>query len=140
MKLSALNDLRESSSATASGLVRNLALAGLATVWLFAGPFFQGQQATKPADALYTAGALLVGGLVVDVLQFYAKSTIVQFHFWAAQRTADRVTPAGDPLDDYDVEDLGGALTWVTGVLFYCKGLLVAAGFVALLSYFAALG
>jgi len=48
---------------------RKLSLAGVAIVWLFAGPFFQGKVGQAPGNVLYFAGAALSLAMALDLAQ-----------------------------------------------------------------------
>lgn len=137
MKLRELDKLRQEVSGTASAQVRTLALGGLAVVWLFAAPFFQGiQGARTPSWILSTAGGFFAVSLVLDVIQLYVRSSIVQYRYWRAESDLEKVATDETVMDDCEVEDVGSALTWATAILFYAKGVAVGLGFAYLLFYF----
>ena len=87
MKLSELNKLNGEVSASASTQSRTLALAGLAVIWLFAGPFFlREQDATRPAGLLFIAGGLFALSLALDLVQLYARAGLLNAAFEREQR------------------------------------------------------
>lgn len=71
-----LEDCRESyyyHSGKASDICRNLGFAGLALIWAFR---VTGAKGTIIPDNLRWAGALLIGGLVLDFLQYILGTVI----------------------------------------------------------------
>jgi hypothetical protein len=127
--LSDLANLKFEASKMVSDQARNLALAGLAIVWLFAGPFFVGESGQKPEAVLFWAGAALAGALALDLAQLVARTVVLQV-IYVRRRDA-----ASDDDDDPVVEDYG-PLNWITGLLFYAKIAALSLGYLCILAYF----
>lgn len=134
MKLSQLNTLNGEVSANASTQARTLALAGLALVWLFAGPFFlQSPQASRPSRLLFAAGGLLALSLALDLVQLYARAGLLNSAFTRAQSELQADLAAGR---DPDVGSLGRRIQTVTVVLFYVKAVPLGIGYLLVLLFF----
>ena len=75
--LSDLGDMKLAASTMASNQARNLGLAGLGIVWLFAGPFFTGS-GDRPDAVLFWAGAALAAALAFDLAQLVARTVVLE--------------------------------------------------------------
>lgn len=133
MKLSKLDEVRREASVTASTQARTLAVAGLAVVWLFAGPFFQEPGSDRPSNMLFIAGAALSLALALDLTQLFLRVTFLNLAYSSAEKAGQAELKSGK---DPEVVDLGKALTVVTTGLFYAKAVPLAAGYVLILIFF----
>lgn len=134
MKLSELNTLNGEVSSTASTQARTLALAGLALVWLFAGPFFLATpEAARPSRLLFVAGGLLALSLALDLVQLYARAGLLHAAFRSQQTKLQSALKKGE---DPETGSLGPHLQKVTAVLFYAKAIPLAIGYVLVLTFF----
>jgi hypothetical protein len=128
MKLSELGLMKFEASKAASDQARSLALAGLAIVWLFAGPFFtKGEE--KPPDSLFVAGGLLAIALALDLLQLVVRTVALEVSYQATERKADVV------VDDPLVSETPG-VNVATAVFFYLKMLALVVGYGFVVGYF----
>ena len=135
MNLSELGEWKRDASEKASAQLRSLALAGLAVVWLFAGPFFKGTVPDKPDKALFVAGALLIVALAFDVLQMVARTLILDVVYDRVEKTpeAQAALAAGE---DIEVTGVGEWLNLITGALFYLKVVTLAVGYGFIVAFF----
>ena len=135
MKLSELNALNGSFSATASTQARTFSFAGLALVWLFAGPFFQREEgAVEPAGTLFVAGVCFAASLGLDLAQLYIRAGLTNAAFHREQlRLQAQVKAQEDP----QTGNLGRALSLSTAILFYMKAVPLLVGYVLILVFFA---
>jgi hypothetical protein len=128
---------RDRSDATkaASDQARNLGLAGIAIVWLFAGPFFKGADTSKPSDLLFFAGAMLSLSLALDLGQLVARALMLDNAYNRTERLPDiREAIAND--EDPQVGDVGKGIHRVTRTLFFAKMVGLALGYGAILLFF----
>lgn len=134
MKLSELEAVVSDVSASASTQARTLSVAGLALVWLFAGPFFQREAgATRPPTLLLVAGAGLSLSLALDLAQLYLRTSFLNYTLHARERSAQEDLRQGvDP----DAGDLGGAVWSVTTFLFFAKAVPLLATYALILIFF----
>jgi hypothetical protein len=128
MKLSELGEWKKDASEKASSQVRALAFGGLAIVWLFAGPFFEGVSKDRPDRALFIAAAALVLALAVDLVQIVARTLILDIVYSRRERSSD-AQAALDKGKDPDVTNIGPWLNRITGGLFYIKVLALAVAY-----------
>lgn len=64
-----LEDKRLEATVQASNQARNLAVAGVAAVWLFSSEYFLHGKGSKPAGSLLIAGGLFAFALGLDLIQ-----------------------------------------------------------------------
>jgi hypothetical protein len=128
MRLSQLAQMKFEASVAASGQVRSLSLAGLLIVWLFAGPFFRGDDSKAPSWLLYAAAIALTVGLALDVLQLVSRAALLEF----AYRRANTGTSADE--DPIVAETPGNNV--VTASFFYAKAAALAVGYGFIVAFF----
>jgi hypothetical protein len=136
LTLSALQDKRFEATKAASEQARTLALAGVGIVWLFAGPFFQSGSGKHPSNVLFFAGGALALALALDLFQLLARALLIERSYNKQEQRAD-VQAAMLRHEDPGVEDVGSALRIVTRLFFLLKFTSLAAGYVAILVFFA---
>ena len=125
MKISELRDAYYEASAKVSDLVRQLALAGIAVVWIFrlGGEHPTGVHLQKPL--LLPLGSLILT-LVTDLLQYVYKTIVWGLFNWSSWRA--------HPDNDWDV-DVSGFWNWVTIGFFWLKVVLLAVAYFLLLQF-----
>lgn len=120
-----LNDLYNESSAKASLIARQLALAGIAVVWLFSGASATSGELRFPG-LLLPAGFLLVISLGFDLLHAVYRAFAFGIYSWMKRNEKPRT----------DV-DLPAFIHYPSQVLFVGKLLAVVAAYVLLGVYLA---
>jgi hypothetical protein len=136
VKLSELDELRVTASTAASTQARTLAVAGLALVWLFAGPFYQRTTgAVRPSKLLLLAGALLALAIALDLIQLYARTALLGAAFTRREKdpAVQKELEAGN---DPTVTDLGASVNIISAIFFYAKALPLAAGYGLIFAFF----
>lgn len=131
MKLKKAWEIRNNASSTASKVVRQLALAGIAVVWLLAG----GLQTSgiNLTTRLLFAGFALALSLFLDLTQYVVKAIV--WGLWArkGEKTAqgwkkdDRKAWNRKKVIDEEAEDLGEAPDWFNVPSWWFWSLKVAA-------------
>jgi hypothetical protein len=129
VRLSVLDDWIFEASEKASTQGRALAIAGIAAVWLFAGPFFLNKQDEEPSALLVWAGASFALVLAVDAMQLIARTALLE-------RAYQRANRHSDPKDKDPVVTDTGSLNPSTATFFYAKFLPLFAGYVLLIVFF----
>jgi hypothetical protein len=137
IRLRQLQQDRFDATKAASDQTRTLALAGLAVVWLFAGPYFLGGSKDKPSGWLFAAGALFGATLIVDLIQLVVRATMLDVIY--SRREAQVAQKTGSRAVDDPVVNVGTELRWVTLVLFYAKAISLAVGLAFTATFFAIL-
>ncbi len=122
MKLSDVHEAYYGASGTASGIVRNLALAGIALVWVL-----REEAKTKVVPgALVVPALLIVAALLLDLLQ-YAVSTAT-WGLYGLCKENQGVTAEKEFLAPR-------AINWAPLILFWAKLTTMIVGYVLLLRY-----
>lgn len=129
MKLSELAAMKFEASKAASDQARTLALAGLAVVWLFAGPFLQLEEETQPSQSLLGAGAAFAVALGLDLFQLVTRTIALELNYQFKNRRLDPTHP------DPEVPDTRGVNLW-TGIFFYLKIVALVVGYGSVFLFF----
>ena len=111
IKLSEAKDAFYDASGTLSENTRKLCFAGIAIIWIFKVGDKNAGGITFSAELLFPLAAF-VCSLIVDVLQYFYKSTI----WWAYYA----INHARGKKDEDDVNP-SGLINFFTGVFFYAK-------------------
>jgi hypothetical protein len=124
VKISELRDTYYEATDKVSELVRQLAFAGIAVIWIFRVGSDSG--GIKYSDQLLLPLGLLVLSLAADFSQYFYKSLvwgILNHIYWRSRRD-----------NEADV-DVSGKWNWPTIALFWCKACLMAAAYITLLRF-----
>jgi hypothetical protein len=135
LPLSSFEEDRFSATVQASDQARKLSLAGVAIVWLFAGPFFRDTNEARPSDLLFFAGGLLSVALALDLAQMVTRALMLDYTYNKFEARPD-VQEALRRDEDPQVYDLGRVHTY-TYALFLAKLLALGSGYFLIIFYFA---
>jgi len=122
LTLSDLRDTYYEATGTASGIVRQIAFAGLAFVWVFSGGGGKtiASQLTIPTS-LVVVGLLLVITLTIDLVQYLSRSAIYGgYHLYMEKHTGKFKG------------DLPSRINWFPDLCFWLKALTLAAAYIIL--------
>lgn len=135
LTLATLDQLRREAAKAASDQVRTLALAGLAIVWLFTGPFFTRGTADRPDWTLFLAAAALALALTLDFAQLATRALMMDYAYSKVEERPDvqEALAAGrEPI----VDDIGIGLRWITFSFFVAKTAALGSGYLVVFGYF----
>jgi hypothetical protein len=135
LPLSTFEQDRFNATVQASDQARKLGLAGVAIVWLFAGPFFKDPTQTRPSDLLFVAGGLLSLALALDLAQLVTRGLMLDYTYNKFEARPD-VQEALRRDEDPQIYDLGRVHTY-TYALFLAKLLALGSGYLLIIAYFA---
>jgi hypothetical protein len=132
-RLSEFENDRFDATKAASDQARNVALAGLAIVWLFAGPYFQGTNAQSPGPIVYIAGGALSLALALDLTQLVVRALMMN----AAYNRTEKLPEVQAHWDeDPVVADLGPGVHKWSSRLWKAKMAALAVGYAMILVFF----
>jgi hypothetical protein len=124
VSLSEVREKYEDESGKASDLVRQLAFAGIAVIWVFSGSSLVAGRLHVPSDLIWP-GILLVSALTLDFLQYATGASI-----WGGY---GRILEKHDVADDEEI-DYPAWINWPALLFFWGKQLLLLIAYGLLLA------
>lgn len=127
MKLQKIYDAYDSYSGKASSIVRQLAFAGIAVVWIFR--IGNSNAVSAIPAALLLPLTFFVATLAADFLHYFAATIMYRLFYAYLEHTHD--THSGD-------KDIGGIPWWINlpgDLLFWTKCVVMVFGYAGLIAY-----
>ena len=140
MHLSDLEKERFSATKAASDQARPLALAGIAIVWLFAGPFFRdakGSEAHAPPGVLILAAGAFSVSLALDLMQLAIRAVMLDA-IYSDREASDAAQEAIRNGTDPQVQELGSSLATITRWFWGLKLVALVLGYFCVVGFFVA--
>ncbi|MER7568345.1 hypothetical protein ABTZ93_36110 [Streptomyces sp. NPDC097941] len=118
------------SSGTTSSIIRQLALAGIAVVWLLAGGLQK--DGVHLTQILLAAGLLIVISLFLDLAQYVWTTACLAVWVWSKERKARKELQPGEDanVDEKEIGDAPSAVLPIMWVLFYLKAAATATAYI----------